>query len=75
MTETGYPELDALRPRLAAIATLDNDGLEAEHTAVLGRKAGILTGASKQIPTLPPAERRGYGAAVNQLKVAFEAAF
>ena len=75
MNQTGYPQLDALLPRLSAIATCDEAALEAEHTAILGRKAGALTEASKQIPTLPPEERRAFGAAVNRLKADFEQAF
>ena len=73
MTEsTGFPDLDALHPRLAALPELDAAALEAEHIAVLGRKAGLLTSASKRIPELPPEERRAFGAAVNRLKQAFE---
>ncbi|MEO7986076.1 MAG: phenylalanine--tRNA ligase subunit alpha [Gemmatimonadales bacterium] len=72
---TGYPDLDALIPRLEAIATLDASALEAEEIALLGRKSGVLTGALKSVATLPVEERRGYGAAVNQLKRRFEDAF
>ena len=72
---TGYKELDELLGRLGAVAGLDAAALEAEHTAVLGRKAGALTAASKAIPTLAPEERRPYGAAVNRVKAAFEEAF
>ncbi len=72
---TGYPDLDALLPRLDAIPALDDAALEAEHTAILGRKSGRLTAALKTLATLPVAERKGYGAAVNQLKVRFERAF
>ena len=75
MQPTGYPQLDTLLPRLDRIAALDASALDAEHTAVLGRKAGALTEASKAIPTLPPEERKAFGAAVNQVKAAFEAAF
>ncbi|HET9151729.1 MAG TPA: phenylalanine--tRNA ligase subunit alpha [Gemmatimonadales bacterium] len=75
MQRTGIPDLDALLPRLAAVGSLDAAGLEAEHTAVLGRKAGVLTQLAKRIPDLAPGERRSFGAAVNQVKVAFEAAF
>jgi len=71
---TGYPILDDLLPRLARVEELDAAALENEHIAVLGRKAGILTAASKQIPTLPPEERRAFGAAVNRVKAAFESA-
>ena len=72
---TGYPDLDALLPRLDAIATLSAPGLEGEEIAVLGRKAGELTAALKRVASLPLDERKRYGAAVNQLKVRFEAAF
>jgi phenylalanyl-tRNA synthetase alpha chain len=57
---TGYPELDALLPRLQSVSTLSADALAAEIVAVLGRKSG---------------ERKSYGAAVNRLKAQFEAAF
>jgi phenylalanyl-tRNA synthetase alpha chain len=72
---TGYPELDALLPRLEAVASLAADALEAEEIAVLGRKAGVLTAALKRVASLPIEERKRYGAAVNQLKQRFEAAF
>jgi len=72
---TGYPDLDLLVPRLEAIPTLDADALEAEHTAILGRKSGALTAALKTLAELPVEERRRYGAAVNQLKVKFETGF
>ncbi|HEU4700638.1 MAG TPA: phenylalanine--tRNA ligase subunit alpha [Gemmatimonadales bacterium] len=72
---TGHPTLDALLPRLEAVAALDAPALDAEHTAILGRKSGVLTTALKELPTLPVEERRSYGAAVNQLKQRFEAAF
>ena len=69
---TGYPILDELLPRLARVEALEAADLEDEHIAVLGRKSGVLTAASKQIPSLPPEERRAFGAAVNRLKAAFE---
>jgi phenylalanyl-tRNA synthetase alpha chain len=72
---TGYPELDALAGRLQAVDSLDPDGLERERIAVLGRKQGVLTGLLKSVPTREEAERRAFGAAVNQLKAAFERAF
>jgi phenylalanyl-tRNA synthetase alpha chain len=72
---TGYPDLDAILPRLEAIPSLDAGALEAEEIAVLGRKSGALTAALKRLATLPIEERKRYGAAVNQLKVRFEAAF
>ena len=72
---TGYPDLDALLPRLEALPTLDASALETEEIAVLGRKSGLLTAALKRVATLPIEERKRYGAAVNQLKLRFEAAF
>ena len=72
---TGYPDLDALLPRLEAIPSLGQEALAVENTAVLGRKQGILTAALRSVPTLPVEQRKGYGTAVNQLKARFEAAF
>jgi len=72
---TGYPDLDALLPRLEAISGLGAEALEAEHTAILGRKSGALTAALKAVATLPVEERKRYGAAVNQLKARFEETF
>ncbi|HEX2249704.1 MAG TPA: phenylalanine--tRNA ligase subunit alpha, partial [Gemmatimonadales bacterium] len=72
---TGYPELDALLPRLRAIPTLGPDALANEIVAVLGRKSGELTAALRSVPSRPPEERKAYGAAVNRLKEEFEAAF
>ena len=75
MDKTGYPDLDALLPRLAAIPRLDAAALDAERIAVLGRKQGALTAALKVVPTLAPDERKRFGALANQLKAEFEAAF
>ena len=72
---TGYPDLDALLPRLEAVPALGSAELEAEEIAVLGRKSGALTAALKRVATLPVDERKGFGAAVNRLKTRFEAAF
>jgi len=74
-TPTGYPELDALLPRLEGVPRLNVDQLASELIAVLGRKNGALTEALKSVPSLPLEERKGYGAAVNRLKASFEAAF
>ena len=71
---TGYPDLDAWLPRLEAIPGLGAEALEAEHTAILGRKSGALTAALKTVATLPVEERKRFGAAVNQLKARFEEA-
>lgn len=75
MEPTGYHELDGLLPRLAAILFLTGEALEAERIAVLGRKQGLLTALLKRLPDLPPDQRKAFGAAVNQVKQAFEAAF
>ncbi len=75
MDPTGYPQLDALLPRLAAIASLDADALHAERIAILGRKQGALTFALRALPTFAPEERKRFGAEANRLKEAFEAAF
>ena len=64
--------LDALRPRLAAVAGLDAAALEAEQVAVLGRKSGALTALLRSLPNLAPEERRTVGAAANELRQAFE---
>jgi phenylalanyl-tRNA synthetase alpha chain len=72
---TGYPDLDALLPRLDAVPTLGADALDAERTAVLGRKSGVLTAALKTLAARPVEERKAYGAALNRLKVLFEVAF
>ena len=74
MNPTGYPDLDDLLPRLAAIVSLDGAGLDAERIAVLGRKQGALTAAMKTLATLAPEDRKRFGAAVNAVKQAFEEA-
>jgi phenylalanyl-tRNA synthetase alpha chain len=71
---TGYPELDALAARLAAIDSLDADALERERVALLGRKQGVVTALLKRLPELDPEERRRFGGAVNRVKGAIEAA-
>jgi phenylalanyl-tRNA synthetase alpha chain len=72
---TGYPDLDALLPRLDAVPTLAADVLDAERTAMLGRKSGVLTAALRTLASRPVEERKRYGAALNRLKERFEAAF
>jgi phenylalanyl-tRNA synthetase alpha chain len=74
-TTSGYPDLDALLPRLEAVPTLGAAELEAEEIAILGRKSGSLTAALKQVATLAIEERKRFGAAVNRLKAQFESAF
>jgi phenylalanyl-tRNA synthetase alpha chain len=71
---TGYPDLDALLPRLEAIPTLSAADLESESVAILGRKGGVLTLALKSVATLPIEQRKQYGAEVNRLKARFDEA-
>lgn len=75
MTDASPPSLDALEVRLAAVAQLDPAALDAEQIAILGRKSGALTAALRRIPSLPEGDRKAFGAAVNDLKARFEAAF
>jgi phenylalanyl-tRNA synthetase alpha chain len=73
MTDTtGFPELDALRVRVEALAALDQAALEQEEIALLGRKVGVLTALLKSVATRAPDERRAFGAAVNAIKQAAE---
>ncbi len=74
MEPTGYPELDLLLPRLDAVDGLVGDAVEAERIAILGRKQGAVTALLKKLPDLEPEERKAFGAAVNRVKQAFEAA-
>ena len=55
-------------------AATDAAALEAARVRYLARKDGLVTGATKQIPTLPPAERPAFGQAVNAAKARVEAA-
>lgn len=71
---TGHPALDALLPRLDAIASLDAVALDAEQTALLGRKAGVFTALLKTLATASLDEKRTFGAALNRLKVVAEEA-
>lgn len=67
-------DLAALRARLDSVASLDATELAALETAVLGRKQGELTAALKALANLPADQRRAAGAALNELKAAFETA-
>jgi len=68
-------EFQPLRDRLARVPSLDAPALAAERIAVLGRKGGELTRLLKSVATLDDAGKRRVGAAVNELKRAFESAF
>jgi phenylalanyl-tRNA synthetase alpha chain len=65
--------LDALRADLARVPALDAAALEAEEIRILGRKQGALTEILKELPGLPPEEKRAIGAAANRLKQDWEA--
>jgi phenylalanyl-tRNA synthetase alpha chain len=71
---TGYPELDSLLPRVAALASLAEADLDREEIALVGRKAGEITAVLKSLATRAPEDRRAFGAAVNALKQRAEAA-
>jgi len=75
MTTTESPVLDELTRRLARISGLDARALEQEHHEVLGRKAGLLTGALRSLADQDMAKRKTLGAELNRLKAKFEAAF
>ena len=77
MTEPRHDpsDLSPLRARLARVGALDAAALAAERIAVLGRKGGELTALLRTLPSLEADARRAFGAAVNEHKQAFEAAF
>src|SRR5512142_1745577 len=62
---------DAVR-EIAAAA--DDAALEAARVRYLSRKDGLITAATKQLGTLPAAERPAHGQAVNEAKRRIEAA-
>ncbi len=55
-----------------AAAAQDAAGLEEARTALVGRKAGRLPELMKQLPSLPPEERKEAGAAINSVKQKLE---
>lgn len=55
-------------------AAADEAALEAARVRYLSRKDGLITGATKQLGTLPAAERPAFGQAVNEAKRRIEAA-
>jgi phenylalanyl-tRNA synthetase alpha chain len=72
--ETLQTRLDPLRAELAGVSRLDLPELEALEIRILGRKQGALTEILKELPTLPPEQKRAIGATANRLKQEFEAA-
>jgi phenylalanyl-tRNA synthetase alpha chain len=72
---TELPEVAWVRKRIEQIQQLQLDlaALEAEHVVLLGRKSGKITELLKKLPSLPPEQRKAFGATVNELKVAASA--
>ena len=70
-----YPELAELVGQVPMVLAQDAAGLEALRIALIGRKQGRLTDLFKTLPQKPAEERRAYGAALNEAKVALEQAF
>lgn len=70
------PAITALREAfLAQLPSVSTEqALKGLHDAFLGRKSGHITGLMKTLATLPPEEKREFGALVNTLKTEIEAA-
>jgi phenylalanyl-tRNA synthetase alpha chain len=66
---TGFSDLDPIAERIERVSSLDQQQLQAEEVALLGRKSGVLTLKAKSLGSLPIDQRKTYGAKVNELKV------
>jgi phenylalanyl-tRNA synthetase alpha chain len=66
--------LASIARRIDEIATADARQLDDLKTALLGRKAGALTGILRSVADLPPEDKRRIGSAANQLKARIEQA-
>src|SRR5262245_21077143 len=68
--------IESLRAQFhARLTEISSDAaLKALHDDWLGRKSGRVTGLMKQLGSLPPEERKAFGALVNRLKTEIEAA-
>jgi phenylalanyl-tRNA synthetase alpha chain len=66
---TGFSDLDSIAERIDRVSSLDQQQLQAEEVALLGRKSGVLTLKAKALGSLPLEQRKTYGAKVNELKV------
>ncbi|HET8568377.1 MAG TPA: phenylalanine--tRNA ligase subunit alpha, partial [Candidatus Limnocylindria bacterium] len=71
LTDPAKVAVDAVA---AISAAADQAALDAARAKYVGRKDGELTRLLRNVPALPPAERPGYGAAVNAAKARVEAA-
>ena len=69
-------QIDALRARFhARLTSLASEAdIRALHDELLGRKSGAVTALTKTLGTLPPDERRAFGALANALKTEIETA-
>jgi phenylalanyl-tRNA synthetase alpha chain len=68
--------IDSLRAEFRArlVESVTDAALKTLHDEWLGRKSGKVTGLMKQLGSLPPDERKAFGAAVNTLKGEIETA-
>jgi phenylalanyl-tRNA synthetase alpha chain len=71
-----HPAVEGLRAAFEAqLSSASTEAaLKGLHDAFLGRKSGSLTEQMKRLGTLPPEERRAFGAQLNALKTEIEAA-
>jgi phenylalanyl-tRNA synthetase alpha chain len=67
-------QLARLEAEAAGLAALGEKELDQAEVRLLGRKQGALTELLKQLPSLPPEDRRAVGAQANKVKQVLEAA-
>lgn len=68
-------EIAAIESEAEKIDAASSADLELLRTHLLGRKSGRLTHLMKELPSLPPEQRREAGAALNKVRTAIEARF
>ena len=66
------PSISELSDQIESLELTTEADIEVAHIRFLSKKQGVLTELLKAIPTLPPAERKGFGQQINQLKRAVE---
>jgi phenylalanyl-tRNA synthetase alpha chain len=72
--ESQNPTIVAIQQGIERIATTATAAeLDAMRTELLGRKAGLITMALRELPSLPVEQRREQGALINRLKMQAEA--
>ncbi len=71
-----HPKIKRLRDAFQAQfpSASSAQALQSLHDAFLGRSSGSVTELMKELRTLPPEERRGFGAQINAAKAEIEAA-